>query len=148
MTDGGTRPWLSKWPNFLQDGRRRGARRLVLAGYSRGGSAAMMAAQILNKQGLRVDAMLLFDPVARHASEGRGIVPGICRSAVDRKTPAGSRACSKVDHTTGPLWHSMFHNPMRAFLGRPLFVMRLLSRQGSRPSQDRTVQSAELAAST
>jgi len=68
--------WVKRVAKFLQDGRRRGARRPVLAGYSRGGSAAMMAAQILNKLGLRVDAMLLFDPVARHASEGREIVPG------------------------------------------------------------------------
>ena len=76
MTDGGTRPWLSEWPNFCRMGGAEVPAGPVLAGYSRGGSAAMMAAQILNKQGLRVDAMLLFDPVARHASESREIVPG------------------------------------------------------------------------
>ena len=39
--------------DFLQDGRRKGARRLMLAGYSRGGSAAIMAAEILGQRGFR-----------------------------------------------------------------------------------------------
>src|SRR4051794_31599940 len=60
---------------FLENGRRKG-RRLMLAGYSRGGSAAIMGAEILQKQGIRVDAMFLFDPVARHASKGGTVVPG------------------------------------------------------------------------
>jgi LysM domain len=42
------------------------ATRLMLAGYSRGGSAAIMAAELLEKDGLKVDSLFLFDAVARH----------------------------------------------------------------------------------
>jgi pimeloyl-ACP methyl ester carboxylesterase len=50
--------------------------RLFLAGYSRGGSAAIMAAERLAPLNVRVDAMFLFDPVARHIRAGGEIIPG------------------------------------------------------------------------
>ncbi len=40
--------------------------RLFLAGHSRGGAAVIYAAQELDKQGVTVDAMFLFDAVERH----------------------------------------------------------------------------------
>jgi pimeloyl-ACP methyl ester carboxylesterase len=102
---------------FLQDGRRGGARRLMLAGYSRGGSAAIMAAEILGKQGIRIDAMFLFDPVARHASEGGAVVPTNVVSLYIARRRLDPALVAKYDHTIGPLWHRMFHNPMRVFFG-------------------------------
>jgi hypothetical protein len=49
--------------------------RLMLAGYSRGGSAAIMAAEILEKQNVPVDALFLFDAVARHIYSGGEVIP-------------------------------------------------------------------------
>jgi len=102
---------------FLEEGRRGDARRLGLAGYSRGGSAAIMAAEILQKKGVRVDAMFLFDPVARHASEGGTVVPANVSSLYIARRRLDPALIAKYDHTIGPLWHSMFHNPMRVFFG-------------------------------
>jgi hypothetical protein len=48
---------------------------LMLAGYSRGGSAAIMAAEFLKKEGLKVKALFLFDAVARHLYRGGEIIP-------------------------------------------------------------------------
>jgi hypothetical protein len=76
-----------------------------------------MGAEILEKQGIQVDAMFLFDPVARHASKGGEVVPtNVARLYIARRRldPA---LVAKYDHTIGPLWHMMFHNPMRAFFG-------------------------------
>lgn len=40
--------------------------RLFLAGYSRGGSAALIAAEIMRMHGATVTGMVLFDPVGKH----------------------------------------------------------------------------------
>ena len=103
--------------DFLQDGRRKGARRLMLAGYSRGGSAAIMAAEILGQRGIPVDALFLFDPVARHASRGGEVVPGNVALLFIARRRLDPTVVAKYDHTIGPLWHMMFHNPMRVFFG-------------------------------
>jgi hypothetical protein len=50
--------------------------RFMLAGYSRGGSAAIMAAERLAQHDIRIAAMFLFDPVARHMRSGGEIIPG------------------------------------------------------------------------
>jgi hypothetical protein len=102
---------------FLQDGRRKGARRLMLAGYSRGGSAAIMGAEILQQQGIGLDAMFLFDPVARHASRGGEVVPKNVAFLYVVRRRLDPVLVAKYDHTIGPLWHTMFHNPMRVFFG-------------------------------
>ncbi|MCC8937539.1 hypothetical protein H8A99_13925 [Bradyrhizobium sp. Arg68] len=102
---------------FLLEGRRRGARRLILAGYSRGGSAAIMGAEILHKQGIRVDAMFLFDPVARHASKGGVVVPANVHLLYIARRLLDPVLVAKYDHSIGPFWHTMFHNPMRVFFG-------------------------------
>jgi hypothetical protein len=102
---------------FLRNGRRKGARRLMLAGYSRGGSAAIMGAEILQKQGIGVDAMFLFDPVARHASKGGEVVPRNVALLYVVRRRLDPVLMAKYDHTIGPLWHRMFHNPMRVFFG-------------------------------
>lgn len=52
------------------------AGRIMLAGYSRGGSAAIIAAEEFDRSGVAVDAMFLFDPVARTATTSAGeIIP-------------------------------------------------------------------------
>jgi hypothetical protein len=102
---------------FLQDGRGKGARRLMLAGYSRGGSAAIMSAEILQKQGIDVEAMFLFDPVARHASQGGEVVPKNVASLYIVRRRLDPELVAKYDHTIGWPGHRMFHNPMRVFFG-------------------------------
>jgi hypothetical protein len=48
---------------------------LFVAGYSRGGSAAIIAAETLQKDGINVRALFLFDPVARHMCSGGEVIP-------------------------------------------------------------------------
>ncbi|WP_213982448.1 hypothetical protein [Sphingomonas sp. dw_22] len=94
----------------------RGGRNLMLAGYSRGGSAVILAAEALTRRNIRVAAMFLFDPVARHMSKGGEIIPAnvervwIARRRLDRDL------VEKYDHTIGPL-KLIAHNPMRVFFG-------------------------------
>jgi hypothetical protein len=102
---------------FLQDGYRGGARSLMLAGYSRGGSAAIVGAEILEKQGRAVDALFLFDPVARHASEGGEVVPANVALLFIARRRLDPALVAKYDHTIGPLRHALFHNPIRVFFG-------------------------------
>jgi pimeloyl-ACP methyl ester carboxylesterase len=54
---------------------------LFLAGYSRGGSAAIIAAETLQKDGVPVKALFLFDPVARHMCSGGEVIPANVRRA-------------------------------------------------------------------
>lgn len=50
--------------------------RLMLAGYSRGASAAILAAEHLEKNGnIPVDSLFLFDAVARHTISGGEVIP-------------------------------------------------------------------------
>ena len=54
---------------------------LFVAGYSRGASAAIIAAETLQKDGIVVKAMFLFDPVARHMCSGGEVIPANVRRA-------------------------------------------------------------------
>ena len=49
--------------------------KLMAAGYSRGGSAVIMAAEWLKAKGIKIDSMFLFDPVARHIYDGGEVIP-------------------------------------------------------------------------
>jgi len=49
--------------------------RLFLAGYSRGASAAILAAERLQPKGVKIEGMFLFDPVARHTYSGGEVIP-------------------------------------------------------------------------
>jgi hypothetical protein len=133
---------------FLQDGYRGGARSLMLAGYSRGGSAAIVGAEILEKQGRAVDALFLFDPVARHASEGGEVVPANVALLFIARRRLDPALVAKYDHTIGPLRHALFHNPMRVFLERRLLVTHRRLRRRLRAFEDRTAPSAGSAGST
>lgn len=59
------------WLRILNNGQRR----LMLAGYSRGGSAAIMAAEMLGQHGIEIDSLFLFDAVARHTASGGEVIP-------------------------------------------------------------------------
>lgn len=48
---------------------------IMMAGYSRGGSAVIMAAELLEPFGVPVHSMFLFDPVARHVFPGGEVIP-------------------------------------------------------------------------
>jgi hypothetical protein len=52
-----------------------GDAKLMLAGYSRGGSAVILAAELLAAARLPVDGLFLFDPVARHVFRGGEVIP-------------------------------------------------------------------------
>lgn len=81
--------------------------RLFLAGYSRGGSAALFAAHILNEMGsIGVDGLFLFDPVRMHlTSGGRGIPANVhfSRAAVRDLNSAAGQAFVKRQEDTIPL---------------------------------------------
>ena len=49
--------------------------RLMLAGYSRGASAAIYAAEFLEAEGVPVAGLFLFDAVARHIYAGGEVIP-------------------------------------------------------------------------
>ncbi len=61
--------------------------------------------------------MFLFDPVARHASEGGEVVPANVALLYIARRDLDSKLVAKYDHTIGPLWHTVLHNPMRVFFG-------------------------------
>lgn len=53
--------------------------RLMVAGYSRGGSAAIMACEMLEHDQIPVDSLFLFDAVARHEFPGGSVIPANVR---------------------------------------------------------------------
>jgi pimeloyl-ACP methyl ester carboxylesterase len=89
--------------------------RLFIAGYSRGGSAAVIAADLLRTRGLKVEAIFLFDPVARHMSSDTATIPGNVGSAWIARRRIDDRAMDKYD------WSLKLdpagHNPARNWFG-------------------------------
>lgn len=64
--------------NFLTRQVCSGTTRHFLAGYSRGGSAALLAADIMRRKGMPVAGLILFDPVKMHLSgSSQGIPPNV-----------------------------------------------------------------------
>jgi dienelactone hydrolase len=89
--------------------------RLMLAGYSRGGSAAVIAARMLEEAGLQVTSLFLFDPVARHASASSALIPGNVRSAWIARRRIGAKEMDRYDYTL--LGDLAGHNPVRNWFG-------------------------------
>ncbi len=92
--------------------------RLMLAGYSRGASAAIMASEMLERDGIPVDSLFLFDAVARHTFPGGTVIPanvGYSRHA------RRSLAPDFVEKYEGTLQHISliggFQNPIRPLFG-------------------------------
>jgi len=102
--------------DFLQAYR---GRRLMLAGYSRGGSAAVIAARLLETAGVTVDFLFLFDPVARHLSGDSGTIPSNVGEAWVVRRRIGAPEMDKYDHSI-PGWTGFDlagHNPVRNWFG-------------------------------
>jgi hypothetical protein len=53
--------------------------RLMVTGYSRGGSAAIMVCELLAADGIEVDSLFLFDAVARHEFSHGKVIPANVR---------------------------------------------------------------------
>jgi len=97
--------------DFLNKQQAAGAKQLFIAGYSRGGSAAVFAADILGKAKIAVDGMFLFDPVARHFTPGGEGIPAnvrYSRTALRSRDPA---LIAKYEPLINPC------NPMRPSFG-------------------------------
>ena len=90
-------------------------KRLLLAGYSRGGSVAVIAAELLKASGTTVDLLLLFDPVARHLSGDSGTIPSNVKEAYVARRKIGAAAMNKYDFAL--LGDPAGHNPVRNWFG-------------------------------
>ncbi len=78
--------------NWLKNARLRDPRsRLMLMGFSRGGSAALMAAEMLERDHLEIDSMFLFDAVGRHPFRGGRRIPSNVRFSRHARRLAGGR---------------------------------------------------------
>jgi pimeloyl-ACP methyl ester carboxylesterase len=88
-------------------------KRLMLAGYSRGGSIAVMAAAMLKSKGHRIELLLLFDPVDKHCSGDTSVIPGNVAEAWVVRRQIGAPEMDKYDYTllgesqpsTQLVWH-------------------------------------------
>lgn len=83
--------------NFLAGG---GGDRLVIVGYSRGGSSAIVAAEELanRRPQLKIHTMLLFDPVARFAGPGGEVIPANVQSVWKVKRQFDQKLLEKYDN--------------------------------------------------
>jgi len=88
---------------------------IYLAGYSRGGSIAVIAARMLAERGRNVAALFLFDPVARHGSASSEFIPANVASAYVARRAIGAAAMDKYDYTL--LGDLAGHNPARNWFG-------------------------------
>lgn len=92
-----------------------GAGTIYLAGYSRGGSAAVIAAQMLADKGVPVTGLFLFDPVARHGSASSDVVPANVAAAFTARRAIGAPQMDKYDWAL--LGDLAGHNPVRNWFG-------------------------------
>lgn len=97
---------------FLQQQR---GKRLMLDGYSRGGSAAVIAASLLEVAGTSVDAMFLFDPVARHLSGSSESIPGNVGRVWVARRRIGAPEMDRYDYML--FGDPAGHNPVRNWFG-------------------------------
>jgi len=92
--------------------------RLMAAGYSRGGSAAIMACERLERDGVAVDSLFLFDAVARHEFQGGTVIPANVRFSRHARR---SLAADFVEKYEGTLERMRliggFQNPIRPMFG-------------------------------
>ena len=92
--------------------------RLMLAGYSRGGSAAIMACEMLEHDGITVDSLFLFDAVGRHEFPGGSVIPANVRFSRHARR---CHAADFVERYEGTLKRigliGGFENPIRPLFG-------------------------------
>lgn len=90
------------------------APRVFLAGYSRGGSIAVIAARMLANHGITVQGLFLFDPVARHGSASSDVIPGNVSAVYTARRAIGAKEMDKYDYV---LFDLAGHNPVRNWFG-------------------------------
>ncbi len=98
--------------DFLE---KQSGKKLALAGYSRGASAAVIAAAVLQQRGVALDCLFLFDPVARHLSGDSSTVTGNVRHAWIARRKIGAPEMDKYDFSL--LGDPAGHNPVRNWFG-------------------------------
>lgn len=76
---------------------------LYLAGYSRGGSAALIAAERLRLMGIPVAGLILFDPVAKHPYKVPGRIPGNVARTIAFKRKLDSDFVTLCEDTAGDI---------------------------------------------
>ena len=74
-------------------------KRLMIAGYSRGGSIAVMTADILKAKSQPVDLLLLFDPVNRHLSGNSSVIPSNVKEAYIARRRINDPRMDKYDYS-------------------------------------------------
>jgi hypothetical protein len=94
--------------------------RLMLAGYSRGGSAVIMAAELLSLRNpnISIHSMFLFDAVARHAFPGGEIIPSNVQFSRHARRSQNIRLVLRYEGTISD--HSVLgntSNPLRPSFG-------------------------------
>ena len=88
------------------------AARLMLAGYSRGASAAIYAAEFLEENGTPVDSLFLFDAVARHVYPGGEVIPANVRYSRHARRSQDQAFVAKYEGSIG-----FGQNPTRPSFG-------------------------------
>ncbi|HLK24668.1 MAG TPA: hypothetical protein VKT30_08415 [Caulobacteraceae bacterium] len=93
-------------------------RRLMLAGYSRGGSAAIMACEMLERDRVPVDSLFLFDAVARHEYPGGNVIPANVRFSRHARRSLAADFVERYEGTVKGI-HLIggFTNPARPMFG-------------------------------
>jgi hypothetical protein len=94
------------------------ARRLMLAGYSRGGSAAIMACELLEHDRIPVDSLFLFDAVARHEFPGGTVIPANVKFSRHARRSLAADFVERYEGTVkGINLIGGFSNPARPLFG-------------------------------
>ena len=90
--------------------------RILLTGYSRGGAGVIGVAQRLQKDGVLVDGIVLFDAVDRAVGVDATVIPNnVQRVVYARRDPAGSSRLSFGN--CGTVWHAPTKTELRLFRG-------------------------------
>ncbi len=91
---------------------------IMLVGYSRGGSAVIMAAEQLEMIGVPVHSMFLFDPVARHIYPGGEVIPAnVAFSRIARRDQSWSFVMKYEGTLSDSKKLGDSSNPCRPFFG-------------------------------
>jgi len=94
------------------------ASRLMLAGYSRGGSAAIMACEMLERDRIPVDSLFLFDAVGRHEYPGGRVIPANVRFSRHARRSLTADFVERYEGTVpGIRIIGGFENPARPMFG-------------------------------
>jgi hypothetical protein len=92
--------------------------RLMLAGYSRGGSAAIMACEMLERDGVSVDSLFLFDAVARDEFSGGKVIPANVGFSRHARRSLEADFVAKYEGTLARVGMlGGFENPIRPLFG-------------------------------